>query len=647
MRQRGGGWVGRWQSQNLAVHVYRIGRPPSLVGIWRGGADEGERLRDAILALKPAAQSSPLGEAVADIRRRHRGRALSGPWLLSDGITTEGPRLGGPGTPSGSLLAIGIGSPSDRPDLALGEVRAESELLRGDRWVVEATVRSAGIVSPVNVPLSLIELGPDGRRTERDRQTLTLAANSTVKVRLGLTADRPGEFRYLLELATDPRETDAANNRRELALRVSESGRLNVFHVEGVPRWEWRHLKTLLGRETDSPGGRRSVDYTTLLLTADTGFAKTDRVAAEGWPSRDEWAKLDALILGDIDPRQIPPSQQRAILEFVTVKGGGLIIQPGPLHGVEGWAASPLADLLPVTPAPGPEAPAADGHRPVPTPLGRQHPLFRLLPDEVKNGELWAELPPLFGVIRGLRAKPSAEVLAAWGAKGDVFAAQQFVGSGRVFVLASDETWRWRAAGGEGRWRQFWLEGLRLAARAGVRPPDIRCEPETPTVGEPCRLIVRFPEEAGPPGEARQPRLKIDAPSGGPSLLVELAPAGGPRQFAAAWTPELPGSHEAVMLGADGPTGVRGRVVVGPKQGEADRRKLDEADLREASRQPGGGYRPWALADELFDSAEVPEPSALDRPAEPWEIWNHPWLFALMLGLWASEWVARRRRGWV
>ena len=137
-------------------------------------------------------------------------------------------------------------------------------------------------------------------------------------------------------------------------------------------------------------------------------------------------------------------------------------------------------------------------------------------------------------------------------------------------------------------------------------------------------MIVRFPEEAGPPGGAGGLKLKIDAPAGGPSLLVELAPAGGPRQFAAAWTPELAGLHEAVMLGPTGPTGVGGRVAVRPRQGEADRLKLDEADLREASRQPGGGYRAWAGAEELFELAEVPEPSALDRPAEPWEVWNHP-----------------------
>src|SRR6202035_3529198 len=70
----------------------------------------------------------------------------------------------------------------------------------------------------------------------------------------------------------------------------------------------------------------------------------------DGFPkTREELFSYRAIILGSVEAASFTPEQLRMIADFVSKRGGGLLMLGGRRSFAEGgWGGTPVADVLPV-----------------------------------------------------------------------------------------------------------------------------------------------------------------------------------------------------------------------------------------------------------------------------------------------------------
>src|SRR5439155_12019819 len=100
---------------------------------------------------------------------------------------------------------------------------------------------------------------------------------------------------------------------------------------------------------------------------------------------------IDVIILGDMEGRYLRKQDYEQIVKWLDGKNHSLLVLGGySSFGPEGFRATPLADVLPVVFSPdGPQSEAAFSLEL--TEKGKQHPIFSLTGDRVKDAESWAK----------------------------------------------------------------------------------------------------------------------------------------------------------------------------------------------------------------------------------------------------------------
>lgn len=662
--------------RQVKVHVYTVADRAKLVAEVSEPADV-TAAKEAIGALPADGDSSRLGDGVQAVLKAFRGGSLAAIVAYTDGVTTAGddlPHAGQEAARAGvPLFLIGLGDARDPADLIVSDLKADDVVLKGDTLVFEARVTVRGTGMPATVPVILYER--DGETlTERARQTVSPdPSGKPVTVRFSHTPTEVGETTYVIDLPVQTGEAEPSNNRVERVVLVTEDRKLRVFYIEGYARYEFRFVKALLERETDAIAGNKTVELNTLLLDASQGYAEQDKSALRGLPTKSELFEYDVVVVGDVDPaelRQAGPFLPD-LVEFVKVRGGGLLFVAGAHSLPHSLFDTPLAELLPVTPSRG-EArhdptPLTTGYLPKPTPFGLSHPLFRFTSDPVENARVWAELKPLLWVAQGYRRKESAEVLAvhpehtADGFPGEAHPVvlQQFVGAGRVLFFGFDETWRWRFREGETRFNEFWHQTMKVLARGRVSRPELRTDKQTAyRRDEPIRLTVRFPDDAPAPAadvsiqvQVERSPLKLPGGSSGAgtpeSQAVQLAKVDGTRATYQALLTRTPEGEYRFHLTDPPPPGggspPRAEAKVLPPPGERERLEMNRSDLARAASESRGKFYSLAdadtVVDDLPDGARVP----LNQPVPPVPLWNHAGVFGILVVLLGCEWLLRRR----
>jgi hypothetical protein len=682
LTRKGADWVDRLlRDKEVKVHIYAVDSTTRPVASAEQPADA-DAARAALLKLEPLGESSRLGEGVEAVLKAFRGGSLAGVVMFTDGITTAGddlPKAAHEAARAGvRLYLVGVGDVWEAPDLELTDLQAEDTVTVGDRLVFDARLAARGQVPTEPLPVILYEK-VNGQLVERGRQTVTPdPAGNRVPVAVSFTPTEPGEKTFVLAAPTVPGETDASNNRLERTVVVTDSRRVRVLWIEGSPRYDFRFAKVLMERESERSAGGKGMTVEVILLSAAKGWAKTDRSAFQGdFPTRDQLLAYDVVILGDVDPKQIPRSNSalQNLADFVKEKGGGLMFLSGEHGTPAAFADTPLADVLPVvtveargaTRAAGEDGTATEGYRPRLTPAGRQHPLFRFSPDEAESLAIWNRLQPLYWAAKGYRRKPNTVVLAvhpdlpAEGATGEnhPLVLQSFAGAGTVLFLGFDDTWRWRFRNDEEYFDRFWVQAVRVLSRSRSRRPEITVVPKADfRRDEKMTVVVRFPVEspaplAGQPVRVTLTRGPLPNPDGttGPGATeastLTLARIPGPGvQYEATLTQTPEGEYRFTLSepepqpGSSAPTAVA-RVL--PPLGERDRLRLNKPDLAAAAAISNGEFFTLADAEKFFDHLKDLQRVPLNQPCPPVELWNSPWLYLLLTLLLASEWLLRKR----
>ena len=377
----------------------------------------------------------------------------------------------------------------------------------------------------------------------------------------------------------------------------------------------------------------------------------------QGFPAtREALYAYDALVVANLEGDFFTRAQLTQAAEFVSERGGGLLVLGGRSFAQGGLVGTPLEAALPVelTARSGglsrallEQTPRA-GNVITLTAAGETHPVMRIgPPSDVR--QLWEALPPLPASAPLGGTKPGATLLAATAAPGGavhpVVAVQRY-GRGRSMVFAGEASWRWRMMQGaaDRTYEIFWRQALRWLAGPSPEPVTIDV-PDAAEAGDGVAATIDTRDAAFAPVGDAVVTATLTLPGGDARPLTVRRDAAAGR-YVAPFQPEVAGLYR---LRADAR---RGTQVLGTADrwfyvGGSDREmadpRLNEAFLRRLARASGGQYV------RAHDAASVvPQLASLaPQGAEPErrELWNQPWAFALVIALMSAEWILRRRWG--
>jgi hypothetical protein len=649
-------WL-RTLNERYNVKFYQVAtsaRPQSL---------NGEDGRQVIRSIVANQSSSRLGTGLRDILESQRGRPTAAVIFFTDGVTTDGRTLGEMAQyarrKSVPLFLLGLGDENPPRDVRLSDLLVDDVVFAGDLVNFDFKISGTGFAEE-EVRVRLKQKGRPDVLAERNTQ---LSGNGTQQaVRLSYRPDEEGEFEFEVELEPLDAEGNTTNNRLTRIVRVRDET-IRVLFVQEYPNYEFRFLKGLLQRSVRGETGEKAIQLTTVLQDADLDYAALDETAQRVFPvSRDELYEYDVVIFGDVNPSYLSRPVMENLSDFVTERGGGVVFIAGPRFTPLSYRGTPLEDLFPfeldTASLPGPSALLDESFVVQPTPLGMISPQMQLAQTAAASLEVWRQLPAIRWLLRAPDIRLGVRVLAEQPAAATSAGQRlpviclQFVGAGKVIFHATDESYLWaRLNGSDEFYERYWLQSIRYLSRSKLlgasRTAEMPADQNAYLLGEQVPLRVRFLDERA-------------APENDDGVVVVLERDGGRRQrvklrrdiarrgiFEGTVSHLELGTYRAWLAAPllDGNAPSR-RFSVVPRPGERARVEMDAADLQRAAKGSQGKFYTIETVQQLMSDLPRGRQVRIEAlPARP--IWNSPWLAGLFVGLLITEWLLRKKLGWM
>ena len=601
----------------------------------------------AAAALEADGQYTDIFRSVRDVDGEVRSVPLASVALLTDGCRNTG----GPAEEAARLLKargvplhiVGFGNPTPPRDYEVVQVFAPRRVRRNTEVELYATVRHTDFPEPFDLQIVRGQTPVATERIEpKDGSDIT-------SLRILFTPDHEGTATYKLVIPPAKGESVVDNNAKDFVIDIQDD-RLPVLYIEGSPRIEYRLLRRALFRDRDF----RLVGL--LRLASDRfyvqGANRAEAYLATGFPdTRERLFAFQAVILGDIEASHFTRKQLDLLEAFVKERGGGLLMLGGVnSFGLGKYAGTPVGRMLPLAVSASDPEYSDERYTARATADGLKHPVMRLSPDPDANRRIWEKAPPLIGITPVRGVKPGATLLLAHESRPLPVLAVQSYGQGRVAGFTSGGSWYWQVSmPAEDEFHErFWKQLIRWLV-VGARE--------------------QLAAEADADVYARREPVYVRATALGPDLrpvndAVVVAsitdPFGNTEETPMDWilsqegvyqcryVPDQEGDYR-VSVRVEGWTvdpAETGFLVSEPLIEFADA-GLKEALLDAMARSTGGYYfRPQdsaALRDAISQSVEAARYANI-QPDEQ-EIWDSPFLFALLLGIMGVEWLVRRRAG--
>ncbi len=617
----------------------------------------GEELAVAELdRLQPEARRSDLTVALQGMRERYEGRAVAGVIVLSDGGDTSGrePAEVADQVPF-PVYAVGVGSTRLARDQELLSLSAGDPALTASVVELAATVVSHGFdAAPID--LRVLE---DGRLLHTRRVTPP-GDGSPVREVFRIAPKATAATLYTVEIPLDRSELVAENNTRSILVRSPGRPR-RILIVEGAPAYEHSFLKRVWGADPAVAldavvrKGQNDRGEHTFYIQADS--TRTAGLT-QGYPvSRDALYVYDALVFANLEGELLRPEQLAMTVDFVAVRGGGLLLV-GPLSYANRLLRdSALADVLPLdwSPRGGSRHPAyalpvGEPHKLMLAPDGDTHPMMQLGATPAETREKWAQAPALTGSVEFGEPRRGASLLAMISAPGGglrpLVAVQRF-GSGRSMIFAGDGTWRWQMLRPleDLTYETFWRQVARWLAASAPDPVSVTASGGQ-ALGDLVRLDVHARTPEYKPVVDATVELRATGPAGRPAELDAALADGAAGRYAVEFRPDQPGVYkvDAVVRAGGAELGrATDWVLVGGADLELTDPRLNEAVLGRVASATGGQYLP---PDDLEDLPQLLRSRAPNQaPPVVRDVWHTVWLFGLIIGLLAVEWTLRRQWG--
>jgi uncharacterized membrane protein len=682
---------GAWQQSTLGSDAGWLTRLSQDFDLRRYSFDSELRAVKDFSELSMDGTSSNLHAALGSLAERFRGQPLAGILLLTDGNATDlADAARGPGLPP--VYPVVLGGEGDLVDLSVARVAVSQTNFEAAPVTLVAEVAGRNVQGR---EFTLRVLDAEGLEVER-RTVRGEADGVPVAERFLLRPEKPGVTFYTVqaslpgEEALDTREARSgeatlANNRR-LAAVDRGGGPYRVLYVSGRPNWEFKFLRRAVADdpEVNLVGlvrmARREPKFTYLGRTGERtnplyrGFTNQDDPAAEqfdepvllrfgiqspdelkgGFPKvAEDLFAFHAVILDDVEHAFFTQDQIALLEEFVSRRGGGLLMLGGRQSFANGgYARTPLAELLPVYLDRISADTSESAYRLKLTREGWLQSFVRLRSREEEELRRLAEMPPFRTVNVADGIKPGASVLAeVEAADGTLRPAlvYQSYGRGRAAAQLIGDLWRWelrRPENTESDLARAWRQTVRWLVSDVPKAVEVEVVRPTKARGDELELVVRARDLEFKPQDNATVRLTVETPD---HRKIELEAEAGEQagEYRAGFAPRLPGPYRAEV------------VALSPDSSEIGRRETGwavETDSDEfASLVPN---RPLLERIAAQSGGEMVSADRIDafvrglpnRKVPVMEQWSYPlwhqWsVFLAAIVCFMGEWTLRRWKG--
>ena len=613
----------------------------------------GDRLARADLEqIEAGDRRSDLGGALRATRERYADRVLAGIVVVSDGGDTGVEDVAAALDPTAPVFTVGVGAARVETDREVLSVTAGAAPLEDSVVQLSASVVSHGFG---NEPFELRVL--ENGRPIQVRRVVPATDGSPVREVFQVSPAVDAATVYTVEIPESASELVVENNRR--GLLVEPPGRRRrLLVLQGAPGYEHAFLLRALGTD---PG--LEVDTVVRKGANDRGEptfyvqAAPERsgTLGSGFPaSREALFGYDAVMLANVSADLVGLQQLEWLADFVSRRGGGLVVFGGQSFAGAGFAGTPLEDVLPLDPRRSWEevvpASSREPNRLILTADGGRHPAMQLGSTLESSRDQWATMPALGGSndVGGPRAGASvlAVTVGPGGGQRPLVAAQRY-GQGRAMVFAGEGAWRWRMMVPieDRTYETFWRQTARWLATSAPSRVSVSMRGGA-TAGDTVAVEVQVRDEAFDPVSDATVRLRVAGPGvDGADQVAELVDSAHGTYRLELRAEQLGVYHASAEVSRTGESVVTqdSWMLVGGDDRELTQPRRHDEVLQRVADASGGRLLLEADLDQLGTLLRAATPG--DPPARYRDLWHGVWTFLLIVALLSAEWILRRRAG--
>ena len=600
--------------------------------------------------LKYSGTSTRVGQALDRARDELAGLPLAGLVMVSDGADTSDAAidetLSSLKARSIPVFTVGVGQDRFAHDIQVTRVETPRTALKGTALVVDVVLSQTGYGGQ-SVPLTVED---DGRIVSTQEVTLPAdGESSTVKVQF--TAKEAGARVFKFMVPTQPGEQVTQNNARDALIQVNDRVE-KILYYEGEPRPEMKFL--LRGIDDD-----KNIQVATLLRTAENKYWRT-RISSPdemigGFPkTREELFAYRALILGSVEAASFSPEQLRMIADFVSKRGGGLLMLGGRRSFAEGgWGGTPVGEVLPVLLDNANPKYFSELFQAKPTRAGSSFPVLQIAGDEKASAAKWNDMPEVSSVNPVQHVKPGATVLLT-GSEGhrqeQIVLAYQRYGRGKAIAMPIQDSWQWKMGVKvpvtDTTHAMFWRRLVRWLVDGVPEQVNINTTTDRVEPGETVKLAAEVLDSAYTEVNDSRVVAKVTSPSGKASELPVEWTVTKDGDYRTNFVPDEAGIYD-IQVVAERDQKTLGKADLHVRVSAGDAEYFDAAMraplLKRVAEETGGRFFT------PVNAATLPEAISYSgrgvTVVEERELWDMPALFLALVGFMAAEWGYRRMRG--
>ena len=608
---------------------------------------------DLAAAIAMAAQSD-----------RPRGQAVV---LISDGIHNVGP----------SRRAVAAAQAARSRGAPVFPISvAQSVVVKNLSLESNAGSRLAFVNQPVQLSAKIVSRGFDPAPAkvvlekngeEIETQKVILKSDDTQEVSFTATPDKPGLYRYSVQIDSLPGEATTDDNRLSLLVRVIDSP-IGVLLLEGKPYWDSKFLARNLSADPSikleslvmlredrfmhrTQGSSQVVEAAAKPKATETDSSSGDQPSwqilstpASVLGSAEALQKYQVIVLGRDSEAYLNEDTLARLRNWVATQGGSLVCARGTPQST---LSEKLGRMLPVKWSRGAER------------------RFRAQVTEESQSEGWltaedsdplASMPSLVTSAAPETRGGLPRVLATSddGPNSIPIVTYQPYGAGRTVVVEGAGMWRWALlapefAAAEETYSSVWNGLLQwLVSRVALSPgqnralqsEQLRFSTDESAI---ATLLVRDTVS-----QSESPTVQLTHDGDENVVTVTCEPAGDqPGVYQARFGELAAGSYRATLVDAD--QSDRSVTAFEVRQPITERLELSPRDdlLAAIAKQSGGQL---LAADDASVIAETIHQQLIDdlpietRRTPAWDRW---WVLLGVLGLWTAAWTVRRQSGLV
>lgn len=615
-------------------------------------SSEAQRVED-LGSLRYAGTQTNLGGALDRARQELASVPLAGLVLVTDGADNTHESLEEPllalRARSVPVYTVGLGRESFLRDIEVSRVQTPRTVLKGASLIVDVSVAQTGYTG--STVTLVVE---DGGRIVNTQDIELPREGMVATVPIPFTATEPGPRTFRFRIAPQDGELVVENNEQEVLI-VVEDHIEKVLYFEGEPRHETAFIRRAMQED-------ENIRVVSLIRTADNKFLRIgiedpDEELTGGFPTtREELFGYRGLIIGSVEASFFTLDQLRMIADFVSQRGGGLLMLGGRRAFSEGgYADTPVGDVLPIMlePVEGEEQFFSEVDVKI-TPAGRTHPITQIAGTIEESENRWGELPPLTIVNRVTQTKPGATTLLTGDrpgiAESQIVLAYQRYGRGRVLVLTVQDSWTWQMHADipldDMTHETFWRQLLRWTVASVPDRVQVTSAVDRVAAGEPVELLAVVEDNTYLKVNNTEVRVRVRSPSGAVDSLTMDWTVDRDGEYRARFVPREEGLYEIradVEEGGEFLASDASYVQVKDPAREYFDAEMQASTLRRIADETDGHFYTSETVSTLPEDIIFTDSGT--TVVERRDLWDMPAIFLVLILLVSAEWGYRRTRG--